>query len=144
MRVYVAGKLEEKDLIKEIEDTLQAMGHEITCDWAKRETAKDEGCRTNEETIVLAEEKLLGILTCGILVLICMNGQPYEGPQVEFGIGLGTGKKIYVVGNTLEPSIFMTIPSLVKLDNLVDLYHEAKKWRRSDRWEEDEEISLGL
>lgn len=144
MRVYVAGRLEEKDLIKEIEDTLQAMGHEITCDWAKRETAKDVGSRTDEETIVLTEEKLLGILTCSILVLICMNGQPYDGPQVEFGIGLGTGKKIYVVGQALDSSMFMAIPSLVRLGDLVDLYHEAKKWRRSDQWEEEEEISLGL
>ncbi len=144
MKVYVAGKVEDKDLIAEIEDTLRAMGHEITCDWAKRETAKDEGNRTEEESIVLAEEKLMGILTCSVLLLICMNGKPSEEPQVEFGIGLGTGKKIYVVGHALDSSVFMAIPSLVRLENLVDLYHEAKKWRRSDRWEEEEEISLGL
>ena len=33
MRVYVAGKWQDREMVREIMDDLENMGHEITVDW---------------------------------------------------------------------------------------------------------------
>jgi hypothetical protein len=92
MKIYVASKYEEKERVREVQEQLRQAGHTITYDW------------TNNEQITTqqAENDFWGVVEAEALVLIAEKDLHYCGALVEFGIALGRGIPVYVLGSALD------------------------------------------
>lgn len=100
MRVYVAGKFEEKARVRETQEILKARGHEITYDWTVNEdaTAHKPTCAFND---------LVGVLRADAFVL---HWHPnLKGGNVELGAALALERiAVYVIGCPVndQPNVF--------------------------------------
>ena len=92
MKVYVASKFENRTRVQEVMAQLVTAGHEITYDWT----------RNSQVSSIQAEADLDGVLDADALVLIVEDDLPYRGALVEFGIALGAGIPVFVMGNALD------------------------------------------
>lgn len=103
MRIYVATKYEEKVRAKEVAQQLEAVGHTITYAWWNNEQVSS----------AQAVADAAGVETADALVLIVEKDLPYAGALVEFGIAVGRGIPIYILGSAIdERCIFMKLPNL--------------------------------
>lgn len=100
-KVYVAGASTERNLrAKPMMAALLDLGYEITHDWTKavdRHWGRYSEI-TTEQYRKIADDDLLGVLQCDILVLLAPR-QPSTGAWVEFGLAIGLQKTIFVAGN---------------------------------------------
>lgn len=90
MRVYVAGKFEEKGRVQEVQDVLKAHGHTVTFDWTRR---ADE-----LETEANAVADIAGVREADALVVVMEREHTYRGTWVEVGAALISGKPVYCIG----------------------------------------------
>ena len=89
MRVYVAGKFEEKEAVRAAQAALRARGHIISYDWTEHEiaTADHAAC---------AEADLNGVLDADALLLLWHPS--LRGGLVELGAALCSCVYVIVVG----------------------------------------------
>ncbi len=100
MRIYVASKFEEAPRVREVQAQLIAAGHTITYDWTQNE----------QVDATQAWNDAMGVVTADALVLVAEKDLPYCGAMVEFGMALGRGIPVYVIGNALDTRcIFMKL-----------------------------------
>ncbi len=112
MKIYVAGKFELADRVRETMFQLVDAGHTITYDWTLQ----------TEVNAAQAVADLRGVVEADALVAVFEHLVSYRGALVEFGVALGLGKPIYVIGNALDdhliflhhPSVRRGIESLLK------------------------------
>ena len=105
MRVYVAAKYAPEPIARarEVMAQLILAGHIITYNWTTNEQVNAQQARYD----------LDGVLSAHALVVIAEQDLRYVGTLVEFGIALGAGIPIYVIGQALdEKCIFMKLPHI--------------------------------
>lgn len=103
MRIYIAAKFEDQERVRHIMEWLRLAGHVITHDWTAN-------AQVNREQ---AQADLDGVMTADALLLVVEKHFNYCGALVEFGVALGRGIPIYVLGSALdERCIFMRLPEL--------------------------------
>lgn len=111
MQLYVAGKFEDTERVRDVQDELVAVGHTISFDW----TRDEDGF-----TSVQATRDMMGVMTADALVFVAEEPLAYKGAYVEFGIALARGIPIYVLGNGIDDCLFMTLPQVHRgMDALV-------------------------
>lgn len=108
MRIYVAGKWEERANIRDLMDILEGDGHTITEDWTTHEAA-------DRDLAECALRDHQGVETADALVIIAINVLPYMGACAELGLALGYGKEIYLVGSGMDTCVFAHHPAVHRL-----------------------------
>ncbi|MFP4402403.1 MAG: hypothetical protein ACLFPL_04175 [Candidatus Nanoarchaeia archaeon] len=113
MRIYVAGKFEEREEIRLIYNRLEELGHTIVYDWTKHSPIKPYH-KNQDLALEYCEEELEGILNCDVFI-----GMLYKKGTtllMEIGAAIMLAKynpniKIYIVGeyNTSSPWLFNSL-----------------------------------
>lgn len=93
MRVYVAGKYDEKQKASAVMALVRALGHEITYDW----TTHPEGLAPSNLQHA-ADLDLGGVLSADAVVILFTNSHyAYRGTFTELGAALAKGLPVYAV-----------------------------------------------
>jgi nucleoside 2-deoxyribosyltransferase len=91
MKVYVAGKWDDRSTINTVQAELVKMGHHITHDWTSVECIS----KSQADRAVL---DINGVQKAdAVLVLMLDETYPYRGTFTEIGCALGLNKYIVVV-----------------------------------------------
>jgi hypothetical protein len=103
MKIYVASKF-ENPRAPEVAEQLEAAGHTITYKWW--------GCSN------FAQEQALldfdGVTSADALVLVVEDDFKYSGALTEFGIALGKGIPVYIMGKAIDRNIFTLMPNVFR------------------------------
>jgi len=113
VKIYVAGKYEERRRIRRLMVELENMGHTISSDWTVHEMYHD--------LAVCAQEDYEGVRNCDALVAIVDIPLKYQGLWVEVGLALAWGKRVLLVGEFGESCIFSKLPWISKYPTINDL-----------------------
>jgi len=93
MRIYVAGKYDEKQQARAVMEQLCALGHEITYDWTQHPESADASNLRDA-----ADRDLRGVLGAdAVLMLFTDPLYAYRGTFTELGAALAFGVPVYAV-----------------------------------------------
>ncbi len=128
MRVYLAARYSRRIELCDYRDDLLLLGHTVVCRWLDGHhelfgdaTAHDlQEHRDNLDNPTranFAHEDLMDLL--GAEAIIAFTEKPREtttrgGRHIEFGVALGTSKKLFVVGP--KENIFYSLPEVNHFD----------------------------
>ena len=104
MDFYVAGKYEEREEIRVLQNTLRELGHEITVDWTWHEV-DDPGFPRQ-----YAMEDINGVICGDAYVGRFINEHTYKGALVEMGAALAMGKWVIIIGHAIDTCLFVGHP----------------------------------
>lgn len=110
MRVYVAGKWEERLRAREVMETIRAKGHVITHDWTHE--PKEE---TDEVLLECANLDVQGVESADALVFVAEKNLKFAGAYTELGIAIAHDLPVYVLGEFATSNIFMRLPSIKRV-----------------------------
>jgi hypothetical protein len=122
MNIYVATKWENAERAKEVAAALEAAGHRITYKWWDSSVAD----------ATQAWNDFAGVKWADALVLIVEKDFRYSGALTEFGIALGAGVPVYLLGHALDvnnvhasmPNIFTLLPQVHRgIETLLQATH---------------------
>jgi nucleoside 2-deoxyribosyltransferase len=101
MKIYVAGKFNEREKIREIQQALIAKGHSITYDWTTHES--QIAAKTREQFQEDAKRDKAGIRACELMVFVFTDADyAYRGTFWEMGYADGLEKKVIIL-TSFEP-----------------------------------------
>ncbi len=123
MRIYVAGKWQEKAQVKQVQLALMAVGHTITHDWTVHEMGAHESQLDTdvligthwydpEELANQARGDLRGVMQAEAIVICAINPHKYSGTLTEMGIALGCGRRVLIIGDNIDGNIFTWLPEV--------------------------------
>jgi nucleoside 2-deoxyribosyltransferase len=131
LKIYVAGKWQERILCRTIMSELEKAGHKITCDWTNHDYP-DPTLPESEQRAFLQRWALLdiaGVQDADVLVFVAFNKNDYRGAFVELGAAIGLGKRVFVIGNAIDSCIFVAHPlvkKVVDFDELLERLYELE------------------
>jgi nucleoside 2-deoxyribosyltransferase len=105
VKIYVAGKWEERERVREVMDTLRTRGHEITFDWTYSEQFSKHQ----------AELDLQGVEAADWLVFLAEKPLAYKGAYVELGMAIALGTPVALIGNGIDECIFTQLPCIYRM-----------------------------
>lgn len=111
MRIYIAGKYQEREYVRRLMDKLEKMGHTITCDWTDQILYPPDKITSRN-----AIDDINGIRECDVYIGVFINKHNYRGAFVEMGAALMAGKPTYILGSTEESMVFMWHPLVGMFD----------------------------
>lgn len=111
MKFYVASKFENVERVREVMRTLEIHGHTLTCDWTE----------STEDSIVGAEKDIHGVQRADFLVGVFETPLKYVGSLMEVGMAIGMGIPIVILGSQLDGSIFMHLPFVFRVNDILGL-----------------------
>jgi nucleoside 2-deoxyribosyltransferase len=125
MKIYVAGKWEDRANVRKLMDKLESQGHVITHDWTTTEEAlstySDE---LNKNSDVLTRYAVLdteGVRDSDILVALIDKDYHYAGTYGEIGMAVIAGKEVCAIGENNSHFIFFHHPLVKKFGNEEEL-----------------------
>jgi len=92
LKIYIATKFENHPRAQEVAKNLEDAGHTITYKWWV----------SDEPSAEQAWLDYTGVIFADAVVLIVEKNLPYSGALTEFGIALGRGIPVYIMGNALD------------------------------------------
>lgn len=95
MKIYVAGH-NQKEAIS-VADILQEAGHVITSSWLHEDFEKT-GEYTHEQKESIACRDIREIYHSDAIVMLSSPRRVAGGKFVEFGVAIGYGKKLFLIG----------------------------------------------
>jgi nucleoside 2-deoxyribosyltransferase len=101
MKVYVAGKWEEKERVREVQDLLKRHGHTITHDW----TREEEDLNHIEHFATFALQDKQGVMGADAYVGVFEKDLKYKGAFAEMGIAVALGIPIYILGQYADKCV---------------------------------------
>lgn len=119
MRIYVAGKFEEKEAVRHAQACLVADGHRITHDWTASDATGMSGVILRDYLRACADADMEGVLSAGAVVVL--NHAHGRGMFVELGMAIANGAFIVVIGGrdeTLGDCLFYHLPFVHHARNL--------------------------
>ena len=117
MKIYLAGRFVNKELLKAKRSDLEKLGHFITSRWLDGQPySKQDNALMDLEDIDKADAIVLYADT------VPQPERPYGGMFVEFGYGFAKKKKIFVVHPELTRCIFIHLPEVIHLPTWEALY----------------------
>jgi diphthamide synthase subunit DPH2 len=130
MKIYVAASFQLKERVKELYNTLQERGHEITVDWTAHKPVEpfDQNEALSREYSV---EDIEGVADSDVFILLSdVHG---KGMYVELGAAiishLRHGKPIiYVVGERNAEVMFYFHPSVNRRETIEDILDEIDEF----------------
>lgn len=107
LKVYVAGSLKNRALIKVLMNEIEMMGHKIITDWT--ESAEPGSAR------LCAKEDIRGLQECDCLIY-CLDGIPSRGKNFELGYITALKKPIaiYILNISSISHIPIELPGIFK------------------------------
>lgn len=102
MKIYVAGKWEDREAVRELQKALIDMGHEITVDWTYHE--KDDVGYPQ----TYAQDDVRGVQEAEAYIGLFLRENNYKGALVELGVALGLNKKTYIIGHAIDSCLFVS------------------------------------
>lgn len=96
MRFYVASRLENADVVRDVRDKMLKEGHALTYDWTIAGSVRGDLAKLRE----VAEAETRGVAEADILILLLPGGR---GAHVELGIALGCKKPVVIWSEDLMP-----------------------------------------
>ncbi len=124
MKLYIAGKWEDRSRVAEIMRICRGIGIEITCDWTDHKYSDEAYPRQ------YCMDDLDGIRNCDLYLGIFVADYHYRGALVEMGIALGIGIPVWLFGDKQDDCIFSHHPSVRKFKSwgkLCEALAEAMK-----------------
>lgn len=119
MKIYVAGKWEEKQRVQEIQNYLRRFGHTITHDWTVTESCGDDEEKWKEH----ARNDKRGVLEAEAFVGVFEKDLRYSGAIAEFGMACAIGIPAYILGNAINSNVFLRLPNVHRgLEGLISEY----------------------
>lgn len=120
MKIYVAGKFEEKDIVLEIYQKLEEMGHSVSYNWTTHNNIKPYS-KNQKIASQYAQNELNGILDSDIFIYL--TNKTGHTLFMEFGTALAnlkiTGKpQIYAFGKHNVDSTWFFNPLVKRIDTL--------------------------
>ena len=110
MKVYLAARYHRLGELRRYADELQRMGHSVTSRWLKANSPAS-GSLDEPEWAELAQHDVEDAMAADAVVLFAEGERGGGGGRhVEFGIGLGLGKRLIVVGRAEH--LFHTLPAV--------------------------------
>lgn len=143
MNIYVAGKFEQKEIIREIYKKIEGIGHKIIYDWTTHKSVKNYepdkdsariSLNQNNFNIELANlytsNELKAIMNCDVFIYLTQE----EGTtnKMEFGAALmrafSTGKPvIYAVDKANDKSNWFFLNYVIRKDNIEEVLQILKE-----------------
>ena len=111
MKIYVAGKWEDRTRVSEIMQILRDIGFEITCDWTDHKYADEAYPRQ------YCMDDTQGVKDADLYLGIFVDEYNYRGALVEMGIAIGVGIPVWLFGDKADSCIFSHHPSVVKFQD---------------------------
>lgn len=124
MRAYLAAAYSRRERIQKVAAYLESKGVEIVSTWLQETYSPTIDIRTLPGGInqALAEKDIEEIRSCDTLIFFAeeQDAQPPRGGRhVEFGVALGLGKRVVVVG--AKENIFHHLPLVEVIPSITDL-----------------------
>ena len=130
MKIYVAGKFQEKAQVRAVQAALIADGHTITHDWTAHDVGHAEPGGPDwveiyhqwydpKELALQAAGDLLGVEFADAFVLCAQNSHKYSGALTEMGMALANVIPVYIIGRNLGSNIFTRL-SIVEVYDTVE------------------------
>lgn len=121
MKVFVAGKAEDEEIIVDIMDRLESLGHTVACNWlvlARRKIGRRNYAIENEK----------GARECDILIAYMLTEYIYRCQFVEIGIALGHKKPVVIIGKMFDDCIFRHHPNVVVVADIDAGFEELERY----------------
>lgn len=116
MRIYVSGKWEDREAVRELQKALIKMGHEITVDWTYHEKDDVGYPRT------YAQDDIWGVRDAQVYVGLFLKENNYKGALVELGVALGLmDKRVYIIGHAIDSCLFIHHPLVTQVESIEEL-----------------------
>lgn len=115
MKIYVAGKWQERDCISHLIVLLEKQGHTITEDWTWHSEKDTDWAK------LYSVDDIIGVQNCDIFVGCFVNDYQYEGALAELGAALALEKHCYIIGHAADSCIFMHHPLVKQFETDVAL-----------------------
>jgi nucleoside 2-deoxyribosyltransferase len=110
MKIYVAGKWEERIYIQQLYRILKDEGHTITCDWTRHDYPK----KNIEATLAkYAVDDINGVKNAELVIAVAENIANYRGMLVEIGAAIALDKPVIVIGKAINACIFINHPKVI-------------------------------
>ncbi len=115
MKIFVAGKVGEENLVRKAMDLIKQGGHTITFDWTRIPHLKpyDQNMEESKNAAILESQ---GLLEADALVLLAH--EKGIGMYVELGMAIASQKPVYVVGTVNSPTMFLHHPVVKRVKNI--------------------------
>lgn len=109
-KIYVAGKWEDREIIRDIHKVLTSNGYAITCDWTYHTKHVD--------SVKRALEDINGVRQCELLIAYMKNEYAYKGVWAEIGAALALYKQVIVIGDKADACIFINRPFVTRVNTV--------------------------
>jgi hypothetical protein len=136
MKVYPASRSRQRCI--DAVAALEAAGHEVTHNWAT-----GPKCSYTSDDAFIAATDVMAVKASQVLLLLWEEGM--LGANVEFGVALGLGKRIIVVGwfnydscpgvsrSQGDRNVFYHLPQVVHANTLDDALNVLEIWRAQEK-----------
>jgi len=129
MRFYVASRVKNKELVKEIHNKLARLGHEILSSWVnEKEIIPYE--KNQEIAKSRALKCIKDVSECDVFILV--SDESGAGMYTELGSALLANylhnkPKIYVIGGYLNRSMFFFHPTIKRFKTFEEVLENLRK-----------------
>jgi nucleoside 2-deoxyribosyltransferase len=120
MRIYIASRWSRIREMRAYATRLQDLGHEITARWIYRDEPNVEDLESDEAENV-ANEDIADVLRADTLILFAETPRTptRAGRMVEFGVAIGTRKRLICVGG--KENVFSALAQIEHFDSFGEL-----------------------
>lgn len=124
MDIYVAGKTDDWERVRRVQESLIELGHMITYDWTVNvEDDEDTGLEADDLTRKeWADDDEVGVKQAD-LVIFMIESEGLSGTLIELGMALAFQKDIIVVGEPERNSVFFASNRIIHVaheDNIIE------------------------
>ena len=114
MKLYVAGKWEERLNVKLLMVRLKSIGHEITMDWT------DSKYEDEAYPVEYSIADIDGVYAADMYAGLFVRPYQYRGALVEMGVALGLRIPCAIIGHQIDSCIFVHHPLVTQYDSTTD------------------------
>lgn len=120
MKVYLAAKFTRQAEMREVRESLVAMGHEVTSHWLDlNHDGSDDADHWATESVMDVKD-----VAAADTVISFTGGAPSVGRHMEYGMAVAWGKLRVIVGPV--EGVFHKLPQTIRFDNTAAMLDWAK------------------
>ena len=122
MKIYVAGKYQDRVRVKSIHQEIRRIGHEITLDWTNHNIYPNDAVAGKLKGF--AKDDVWGVKEADLFIGLMTEKYEYKGLWVEMGVALGKGIPVWIIGSAGDSCIFMNHPLVTRFSGIPILMAE--------------------
>lgn len=108
---YIAGKFRDRKKIQKLIKSLEVLNHTVKFDWTGHKSVKQD-TKAKKQTVALMD--LQAVKNADSLIMLWSRPDNYQCSIVEFGVGIGANKQIYIIGKYGYNCVFSYLPTVKK------------------------------